>query len=435
MILASCIPDAKRKRYRLLAYVSAWTGCMSEVLFDSSAVVLLLLAVLGASESLTMLTTAFSPIAWSFLMLPCAELARRRGLKWSISAGCYCGMTGCFLAAASPWFGRAAVPVAVLGCAVFALSRPVHLAAWYPLLNGFLRREERGGFFGFMRFSYQMIAMALFFGIGLVMGKKPPVWMLQGVIAFCGLLLLGRKLTIDHVPEVRAAASAESGFRTHLRKTVLNGALMSFAVYCCGISFACSASLPLTILYLKKELCLGSGAVQIIAVAGTAGTMLGYLCFGRLLEKLRVRRLLVGSHLGIILTTAGLSLCVPQFRLTPVLCAVFLFGLHFAVSCYTNCFSTEMLALAAPGQQTMSTAICSAYSSFGGAIGRFSVSLALAGGMLAAAWDCAGISFSRFQTLELVCSAFALLLLVVLPTVPAVVPDRKDYYDGGEKSA
>ena len=59
----------------------------------------------------------------------------------------------------------------------------------------------------------------------------------------------------------------------------------------------------------------------------------------------------------------------------------------------------------------------------------------LGGGMLAAAWVCAGISFSRFQTLELVCSAFALLLLVVLPTVPAIVPHREDYYDGGEKSA
>ena len=97
MILASCMNDVQRKRYRLLAFASTWTGCMSEVLFDSSAIVLLFITALGGSEALTMFSTSFSSIAWAVLLIPCSELARRLGLKWCLSWGVYLGMAGILL--------------------------------------------------------------------------------------------------------------------------------------------------------------------------------------------------------------------------------------------------------------------------------------------------------------------------------------------------
>ena len=51
--------DVQRRRYRLLAFASTWTGCMSEVLFDSSAIVLLFITALGGSEALTMFSTGW----------------------------------------------------------------------------------------------------------------------------------------------------------------------------------------------------------------------------------------------------------------------------------------------------------------------------------------------------------------------------------------
>ena len=422
--------DARRRRYRLLAFASTWTGCLSEVLFDGSAIVLLFITSLGGGEALTMFTTSFSSLAWAVLLIPCSELARRRGLKWSLSAGVYLGMAGIFLLIAAPLFGRWAMGIALAGCAVFAVSRPVHLSAWTPLLNGILRKEERGSFFGFMRFSYHLVAITLFSCAGFLMGAKPPLWVLQLVIGLCGILLIGRKICIDRIPAAYSVSAAETSFAAQLKNTMRNGALMSFAVYNCGVFFTTAASLPLTLLYLKKSVGIGSGTVQLIASAGTAGTMLGYLLFGRLLKKFKVRNMLIFSHLSIALSAGALTLCVPQFSGTPLACAIILFYQSFAVGCFINCFSIEMLALAKPGQCTTTTAICSTYNSLGRVGGTWSVSFALGSGLLASSWRKWGITFTHYQTIELVCAAIGLMLLAVLPTVPAMIPRREDYYDG-----
>lgn len=433
MILASCMNDVQRRRYRLLAFASTWTGCMSEVLFDSSAIVLLFITALGGSEALTMFSTGFSSVAWAVLLIPCSELARKKGLKWCLSWGVYLGMAGIFLLVLSPCLGRYAMSAALAGCAVFAISRPVHLAAWTPLLNGILRKDERGSFFGFMRFSYQLIAMILFSSAGFFMGDKPPVWVLQLVIGICGLLLLGRKLCIDRIPAVSGVSAGELSFKKQLRNTMRNSALMSFAVYCGGIFLTTAVSLPLTLLYLKNSVSLGSGTIQLVAVCGTVGTMTGYLSFGYLLRRFNVKKLLLASHLSIIFFTCALTFCVPEFSFTPGACAVILLGQSFAAACFTNCFSTEMLALSRPGQYTTSTAICSAYNSVGRVAGSWAVSFAMGSGLLAASWQKGGLTFTHYQTIELVCAGFALILLAVLPTVPAIIPDREDYYDAGKK--
>ena len=169
---------------------------MSEVLFDNSAIVLLFITAQGGGEGVTMLSSVLSPVAWALLLIPCSELARRKGLKWSLSAGVYLAMAGILILVLSPYFGRGNLWAAMAGCAIFALSRPVHLAAWNPLLNGILRREERGKFFGFMRFSYQLAGIILFSSAGFLMGARPPLWLLQTIIGLCGLLLIGRKSCI-----------------------------------------------------------------------------------------------------------------------------------------------------------------------------------------------------------------------------------------------
>ena len=421
--------DVQRKRYRLLAFASTWTGCMSEVLFDSSAIVLLFITALGGSDSLTMFSTSFSSIAWAVLLIPCSELARKKGLKRCLSWGVYLGMAGILLLVLAPCLGKYAMPAALAGCAGYALSRPLHLAAWTPLLNGILRKDERGGFFGFMRFSYQLLAMILFSGAGFLMGDKPPLWFLQAVIGICGLLLLGRKFCIDRIPAVFSVSAGDISFKKQLRNTMRNSALMSFAVYCGSIFLTTAVSLPLTLLYLKKSVSLGSGTIQLIAVCGTVGTMTGYLSFGYLLKRFKIRKLLIACHLSILLSTCALSLCVPEFAFTPAACAVILLAQSFAAACFTNCFSTEMLALAKPGQHTTSIAICSAYNSIGRVAGSWAVSFAMGSGLLASHWQKGGLTFTHYQTLELLCAGFAFILLAALPTVPAIIPDREDYYD------
>ena len=430
MLLSSCISAPQRRRARLLAYVSTWTGNMSEVLFDSSAIVLLFITAQGGGGGMAMLSSALSPAAWALLLVPCSELARKKGLKWTLSAGVYLAMAGILVLVLSPYCGRAALGIALAGCAVFALSRPVHLAAWNPLLNGILRREERGKFFGFMRFSYQLAGIILFSSAGFLMGEKPPLWLLQSIIGLCGLLLIGRKLCLDRIPAARSASAAESSFAAQIRRTLRNGMLTGFSVYSCGLIFTATASLPLTVLYLKHGVRLNAGTIQLIAVVGTAGTMLGYLLFGTLLERLGIRVLILFCHISMIVFNTALAFCTPQFSFTPAACAVLLFGMSFSTATFANCFSTELLALAKPGQYTTAMALGTSYRHLGDAAGRLFATIVLGSGILAANWQAGGLAFTRYQSLEFICAATGLLLLIALPTVPAIVPRREDYYEG-----
>ena len=88
-----------------------------------------------------------------------------------------------------------------------------------------------------------------------------------------------------------------------------------------------------------------------------------------------------------------------------------------------------MLALARPGNKTMATAFVQTYSSFGGFIGRGSVTLMLGSAMLEPVWQMCGMDISRYQTIFLFSGVIAAVVLLLIPTLPSVVPKHHDYYE------
>jgi len=49
--------------------------------------------------------------------------------------------------------------------------------------------------------------------------------------------------------------------------------------------------------------------------------------------------------------------------------------------------------------------------------------------MLAPGWQFCGENITLYQTMFLVSGVFAVLLLILIPTLPAVVPEHHDYYE------
>ena len=90
--------------------------------------------------------------------------------------------------------------------------------------------------------------------------------------------------------------------------------------------------------------------------------------------------------------------------------------------------TSEMMALATPGNKTMAMAVCGSFSAAGGGLSRGISSLILGAGILAPKWSMGGMVFCHYQTLFLVyavCIMFAAMLLII---VPAVVPRGKYSY-------
>ena len=429
MTFADTLSPRERRRGRILACCACWFGCISEVMVDSSAIVILYIAMMGGSKAEAMLSTGFSAVFCTVAMIPCAALVGRIGLKRAVVAACLAGCAGFLLMAAAPFFGPWRKAAALAGCLVFSAQRTLYGAAWYPMLDVFLRPQDRGSFFGTMRFSYMVLSGVLFYFVGRLMGEDPPVRLMQGVLAVTGLLILGRLLCMLRFPENPAEERVRLDWRRALGISVRNGPLVGYSVYVCLLSAASTSLVPLTLLYLRNHAGLDAGRVQVFSTVGIAGSVAGFFCYGFLLRALRIRRLELGVHLAFVAAALVLALAgagVPGF-LWVAGAAYFLAS--FAGSAFMCNNSAEYLALARPGNKPMAVAFLQTYQNVGISVGRAGTAAILGADLLAPSWRLGTIELCGYQTLFLLYGAAMAFLLVLLPALPAFVPKHRDYYE------
>ncbi|MFH1024048.1 MAG: MFS transporter [Planctomycetota bacterium] len=425
---AAQLDERERKRGRFFAYASTWFGCYSEVMLDSSAIIILYITMLNGSATLTMISTALTAVAAIALTIPSAGIADLIGLRRTYSIACHIGCAGYLLMAMAPFFSAPLDKYIVLfGCLVYCLSRPLYGVTWYPLLDNVLLPAERGRFFGTMRFSYLTLTAVSFFLVSLAMGKNPPIWAMQLVIALVGLMVIGRKYCLDRLP----LDEKEPG-RYNLRKSLViairNRPLTGWAIYTCCLTLAFSSLLPLTFIYLKCEINADAEVVQWISVAYMVGMISGYLMSAGLLRRFGVRMLQPWGHVFYVAGGFGLFIFGPETPGFYVIIGVIVFLLGFWAANGMCCYSLELMALARPGNKTMASAFLSTYSAIGSACSRFLTSMIIGAGMLAPRWSKWGMNFCSYQTLFLFFTALQIFFLLMLFLVPSIVPRNDDYY-------
>lgn len=425
---ADTLPDTVRRRFRIFAYASTWFGCFADVMLESSAIIILYFAMLGTSNTLTMLSTGLSGIVSMFLLIPASGFVDKLGPKKVVGISCYLACASYLLMAFAPFFGKAAAQYIVLaGCFAFCVSKPLWTAAWYPILGDILRPSERGDFFGFMRFSYYILTGGIFCLIGIFMGAKPPVWFLQLVIGVTGILALGRIFFISKI-RLGEHELGKYDLKKAFSTSVRNAPLVGLSVYVGFLSLAFAAILPLSLIYLKNGLRYGDNLVQILSSVGIGGSIFGFFFYGKLVRKIGIRNLQFGIHAAYIFIPLCLFFCGENIPCLVVPIGFLLFAGNFAFACFGCAMSQEILALARPGNITMASAFTQTYQMIGTACGRTVASLLLGNGVLATTWKYWNFSCSKFQTIFLFCSGLALFCLILLFCLPSVVPKHDDYY-------
>ncbi|HOG50395.1 MAG TPA: hypothetical protein PKY10_07385, partial [Lentisphaeria bacterium] len=68
MPFAATLTAEQRRQGRLYAYASTWCGCISEVLLDSNAIIILYISLLGGGDSFSLFSTSLTSIAYVLLM-------------------------------------------------------------------------------------------------------------------------------------------------------------------------------------------------------------------------------------------------------------------------------------------------------------------------------------------------------------------------------
>lgn len=429
MSFAESLSEKERKRAQIYAYGACLSGCVSEVMLDSSAIIIIYFTMLDGGDMLTMLGASFTSLMGALLYIPAGIIVTRMGLKKAVKYACFTGCAGFLIMAAAPFAGAFAKFVALAGCLIYCIQRSCYGATWYPLLDVFLRPQDRARFFGSMRFIYTCSIGVLFFIIGLLMKENPPILFLQIVIGATGLLVLGRYYCISKFPDDPGAVPENPDIKKGLDIAVKNGPLTAYSVYLGLLVISFTSLTPLAFIYLNKYVGMNDGIVQIISSVGLAGSMVGYFCYGRVFNNMKLKYLELLCHLLYMAVAFALFLADKSMPGFPVFAGIVIFTANFAYSLYMCNNSAELLALARPGNKTMAMAFVQTYSSLGGAVGRIGTSLILGTAMFAPVWNFGGREISRYQTFFLISGVMLFVLLFLLPTLPSFIPKHDDYYE------
>lgn len=423
---AETLSDEKRRSCRNTAIVSTLLGCISSQVVENGALILLFLTMLGGSESFSMFSSSLMSLSAILLLIPCALFAAKCGIRITYSISCIAGFLGFCLIAAAPYFGVWGKYGVIAGCAIYTLTLNFYASTWYPLLDNFLKAEERTPFFGRMRFIYMLFNAGLLFVLGKCSGSHMTVWAFQAVFLLAGLGLLGRKICMDRLPLDPAMQRESADLRKTLPICLHNSPLMGFSLYLCCFYMAFSAALPLSMIYMKKSLGIAAGTIVILSAVNLLGKLAGFFLLGKYGKHFSMAKQIIFTHILALLAVSALVFLSGKGACTLLFLAGTAFFFTGMVAALLMCISAVgILELAVKGNKLMATAVCFTFINIGTAAGTLLTTFLLKDGVLKNTREFAGMIFSKYQFLSAIFVAGLLLCLLLLPFVPFVSEMRK----------
>ncbi len=410
-----------------LAILSACFGSPSAIMIQDSAVIILFAGMLGAGSMLSMVTTALFGVMYCLFLIPSAYIAARVGYKRLIIITTYYGALSIVLLALSPYLNSWAKYGMMVTLVCFGIMMTLYAAAWFPFLDEFLPQKERSNFFGMMRFSWQSCCVVFFLICGLIMGEKPDLWVLQTIIIITAVALLGRAYFVSKI-KVRESDRKPLNFRQGMEMVLTNKPLVGFSVYLAFLYLAAQGTVPLTYIYLKNYLHTPDNIVVIISSLAMAGTIIGFLCSGRMINKLGVKKMLLAVHIAFAMINFLLFAFSGAGTVSLVIITILLVFYGFFIATSSVAVSSEMMALANPNNKAVAMAFCASMYSAGLGGARLLSSVIIGSGVLAPEWSMGAMKFTMFHTMYLGYGFGVLFVCVLLAIVPAIFPKGEYHY-------
>ena len=337
-------------------------------------------------------------------------------------------LPGFIVMALSPFFGKLAAPMLMTGCILYCLNTPLHNTSWFALLDEFLKTDERSRFFSTMRYTYMLVSGLVILFIGLIMGKNPPILLLQISIGIAGFLFLGRGYFNSLFPENPHPTYEPPNITRGIMDSLQNSSLTGYSIYMLLLTMATGALMQLTFIYLKKYVELESNIVLLLSVLSLAGATTSYVVYPFLLKHSSLKTVEIAVHAIytlIAFTLFGMDKGFSTF--VPVVGGViFMIAFSNGITLCNN--SIEMLSLAKPDNRTMALAFSMTYREIGRCITQFGTSFIFSTTMLSPTWTLGNRIFSRYQTLFLLFGVTSLSVMMLLPLLPSFTRKHEYYY-------
>ena len=421
----------ERRSCEKKATLSACFGAMGDVTLTDSAIIILFAQMLGAGDMFSMLTTSLLPLFNGICIIPMAWLASRIGYQKLIVRICMVSAFAYYMVVASPFLGGGRITVGIMiGMIVlYAYCNTGYVAGWFPMLDTFLLKERRSIFLSSMRFSWQLSSALFLLAAGFFVGRNPSLRQLQLVLLVGATIYLGRIFFISRIPVYKVDKKGSYGFKEGLQLALANKPLAGDSVYLFILNLAAYGTLPLSTIYLKRYLHAPDNIIVMISALNMVGMLLGSIGAGRIITRWGIKDTLLGIHITYALVNFSLFFIGEWNTVTGILIASLMMVYSFTFASASIASTSEMMALATPGNKAMAMAFCGTFYYGGSGLSRLISSLVLGSGLLAPHWSIGSMRICHYQTLFLVYSIMIVFAAMFLVVVPAVFPKGEYVYD------
>lgn len=400
--------------------IAAQCGGMLGPYIFRNGLMLTFLTALDADGPMVLLALSLYNIL-KLINLPVAYLADRVGLKRIGMVGLLLSTAGVPLLAAAAWFSEP-IPPTILGILLCGAGGAVFASSWFALLLPVVPESMRGRFFGAMRLGWTFVVLLFTALTAWFLGEAPELWRYQALlgIVFAGQIL--RIVAYRRIPEVRTEPDGPRApfFRALLRIARAPGYL-PFGAYLFLLTLCTMAVPALFGMIEKKALGLGDNMVVTLGLCHMAGSLVGFLLGGQVVDRLGNKVVFLLCHVGYgaVLLAFVLRAALPG---PGWLVLGTIHGVYGVIASSSGlAITSEIMALAPKQGRALATGGLGMLLFVAGALSEMTAAGLLSLGALAPAWSWRGLALTDYDTVLLLYAGMVLLMTGTLGLVPSVI--------------
>ncbi len=383
---------------------------------------LLHLTAIGMKATVVMVCLALPQVCNALLLLPCAHAGDRWGKKRIGALGLALVVTGYTAITFSPLLSSVAARSLVVGGILFyALGLTLWVSVWFALLNPLVPEQDRAGFFGLTRFSWQSVSAIFGVAFSILLARHSSPAAFFGMFSIFWLGWLGTCQQFRRIPEVEKSLGKGLAFGPSLMNVLRTSSYLSFCSYAFLLSLFVGSCPVLFGMVAKVHLHLPDGTVSLLANLRLMAQIVGFVAGAQVVARLGTKTVFLASHFGyaaaIFLFLGRQATGLPVIWM--VAAAEIMFGLVWAAS--SVAFSTEMMALIPREGKALSTSLYNVLQGGGTALSILLSAAAMDTGLFRDTWILHGTELSRYDAALLVCGTLVMVVVVTLGLVPSVI--------------
>lgn len=412
------------KLTRLITLVVC-AGIMPQLFFKNGFLLSYLINIGIKSSDVLILLSLPSAIMFLF-SVPLAFYADKYGKKKIGSTGLILTCAGFLLITLAGWFQKqVATLFIILGIVIFSGGFSGVLAGWFALLSPLVPDTVRGRFFGNLRLSWQVFAIACSFVITAILERIASLYIYQVILLFFTILMVIQILLYLKIPELEKNGTENNSMLTILSTIPGVQGYLPFCAYSFLLMLA-TGSWPVTLGLLEKNVLFFSD--DTIVHMGTMlfiGSMTGFYLGGKLVDKLGTKLVFLVVHFSYFI-----FLIMVLFRgLVPVSLSIYFsfitFSLGLIQAASSIALTSEMMALAPKENKSVVISICSSLQLGGAGISGVISGKVIELGLLAPKWSWMNLHLSDYDTLILFNALLVFVFIITLGLIPSVVKTNK----------